>query len=358
MRNAAYLTLSRHHLYYFRYPIPDCLHPEGKASKFKLSLNTRCPREALQLSRTLANFAAGLIRHAMLVGMDYKEIREAFTRFYKERLVQDSANFDRIGPMPKSQLQAYASSAEFFQQALDEDDYSFVGTDTQVIEAGKQVGLTVSPADSEFEMFRSEYLRAALAYFAKVIKLQDSIPEYNFSDMPAAMPVKTGLGPKQVKLTNEIAAYIEEAVRLNNGLKSKGLEEKERHLGMLAEIVGEDASVGITSEMASDVKNILLSLPRHISYKPELAGLSLREIAKLESTHPTKIGNMLGLGTVKKMLTTYSTFFNWVKKRKRIDENVFADLNISLDIEDHRREAFTSEQIGRILNQVEAETPA
>jgi len=47
MMNPRYLTISHHNIYYFRFPIPNIFHPQNKNTDIKLSLNTRCPKEAL-----------------------------------------------------------------------------------------------------------------------------------------------------------------------------------------------------------------------------------------------------------------------------------------------------------------------
>ncbi|RJK96610.1 hypothetical protein D3P06_17520 [Paracoccus aestuarii] len=44
MRLAAYLSRSRHGVFYFRWPIPASLHPDQKRSHVLLSLRTRWPR--------------------------------------------------------------------------------------------------------------------------------------------------------------------------------------------------------------------------------------------------------------------------------------------------------------------------
>ena len=36
MYNASYLSLSRHNVYYFRFPIPAMFHPEGRATDLKV----------------------------------------------------------------------------------------------------------------------------------------------------------------------------------------------------------------------------------------------------------------------------------------------------------------------------------
>ncbi|WP_370515392.1 DUF6538 domain-containing protein [Paracoccus sp. S-4012] len=42
---AAYLSRSRHGIFYFRWPIPQHLHPTGKRGHVRHSLRTRCPAE-------------------------------------------------------------------------------------------------------------------------------------------------------------------------------------------------------------------------------------------------------------------------------------------------------------------------
>ncbi|SDX07786.1 hypothetical protein SAMN05444006_109180 [Allgaiera indica] len=54
MRLAAYLSTSRHGIFYFRYPLPADGHPSRKRAHIKVSLGTREPKDAQQLARLLA----------------------------------------------------------------------------------------------------------------------------------------------------------------------------------------------------------------------------------------------------------------------------------------------------------------
>ena len=74
MYNPSYLFLSRHNIYYFRYPIPCNLHPEGKRSDVKVSLETRNPDEALYISRILTSLGIEFFNSSMVVNMDYIDI--------------------------------------------------------------------------------------------------------------------------------------------------------------------------------------------------------------------------------------------------------------------------------------------
>ena len=50
MQLPSYLSLSRHNVYYFRFPLPKEIHPNHKSSHIRLSLSTSNEREALYTS--------------------------------------------------------------------------------------------------------------------------------------------------------------------------------------------------------------------------------------------------------------------------------------------------------------------
>lgn len=81
-----YLTLSRHGIYYLRWPLPKSLHRQGKAFDIKVSLRTRNQREALRLSRHLAYVAETLTLRAANFEMRYDEIRAVIKRHFKSLL--------------------------------------------------------------------------------------------------------------------------------------------------------------------------------------------------------------------------------------------------------------------------------
>ena len=75
MQNHAYLSKSRHDIYYFRWPIPRHLHPRSKATDIKVSLQTRTPQIALQRSRVLVCAGQSAMTTASVSAMRYDEIR-------------------------------------------------------------------------------------------------------------------------------------------------------------------------------------------------------------------------------------------------------------------------------------------
>jgi hypothetical protein len=76
MRLAAYLSASRHDIFYFRWPIPANLHPARKRTHVKVSLGTRSPVVARNLSRVLVIAGRSRVAQASVRVMRFDEIRE------------------------------------------------------------------------------------------------------------------------------------------------------------------------------------------------------------------------------------------------------------------------------------------
>jgi hypothetical protein len=118
-----YLTVSRHNVYYLRWPLPQSLHPLGKASDIKVSLRTRDQREALRLSRYLAYVAETLTTRAVTSEMRYDEIRTVITRHFKTLLDKKIEQIGAHGRLSKYDLSVLASSQAVAEMPVGEELY-------------------------------------------------------------------------------------------------------------------------------------------------------------------------------------------------------------------------------------------
>lgn len=116
-----YLTLSRHNVYYFRWPLSEGLRPLGMASDVKVSLGTRDRREALHLSRLLAYVARTLTSRAAASGMRYDEMRAVIRWHFKALLSQSKERIDAHGGLPPIKRMAL-ENAQSFAEAADGDE--------------------------------------------------------------------------------------------------------------------------------------------------------------------------------------------------------------------------------------------
>ena len=94
----AYLTRSRHSIFYFRWPLRPAADNEGRRC-IRLSLQTRCPREATTLARELAAFGTSLERTGELNTMRHDELRKVVHAAFKARLVKMLDGIGADGPM-------------------------------------------------------------------------------------------------------------------------------------------------------------------------------------------------------------------------------------------------------------------
>ena len=104
MRHAGYLSPSRHGIFYFRHPIPSHLHPYCLCTDVKLSLRTRCPKVAAQLSQVLLVAGQSLLAHPTVQAMNYKDIREHVQNHFRERLAVFKFQMTEDGPISNERV--------------------------------------------------------------------------------------------------------------------------------------------------------------------------------------------------------------------------------------------------------------
>ncbi len=73
MRNPTYLIRSRHHTFYFRYPLPDALRCSGRTPYVKLSLGTCEAKQARHLSSLLEYHATQAAHHPQMHTLPHGE---------------------------------------------------------------------------------------------------------------------------------------------------------------------------------------------------------------------------------------------------------------------------------------------
>ena len=95
MKLSAYLSPSRHGIYYFRWPLPNF--GLEKRSTVKISLRTRCPHQATDLARYLAAHGRLMKDSNTLAGLRQSEIREKVQTYLKSQLNKRLEWLDRRG---------------------------------------------------------------------------------------------------------------------------------------------------------------------------------------------------------------------------------------------------------------------
>lgn len=104
MFNPAYLMLSRHSVYYFRWPVPLQFSTDCKRLYVKLSLETKERKEALYLARLLEYPISMHIKQGGLRYMDASEIKESVRSFCQNMLEVKKRNIRENGALSAKSL--------------------------------------------------------------------------------------------------------------------------------------------------------------------------------------------------------------------------------------------------------------
>ncbi len=355
MYNPHYLTLSRHNIYYLRFPLPPALHPQGLDREIRLSLRTREPKEALRISRSLLNLGANLTSNPVMALMDFQEIRDVLIDHFKIERERVKERINKFGPLQAHEQQAYSNKQNNAITALANNDHTLLGTDQELQSIIELQALPIKTGSKDYTVLRNEYLKAARDSSRDILKLNSKYDGYEFTTDPRFIDIrKAEKKARKTKLADIINNYVTEKKRLKQWT-TKSAAGFRKQFDLLLEYVGSDASVHISASVANDVKTMLMQLPKQARTKPALKHLSLQDILALPENHPIKADNLMEPANIHKYISAYSSFFDWAVKRKDTDENNFKGINVRIDKQEQKRDAFTSEQMTAIYKAVQKE---
>ncbi|MDK3075698.1 hypothetical protein QO034_21765 [Sedimentitalea sp. JM2-8] len=132
MHLASYPSISRHGIFYFRFPLPVDRHPALKRSHIKVSLGTRDPRIAKSLARLLTIAGQSIVTRPMVRAMRYDEIREHVRDHFGQLLVQFRERSASNGPVNGLDMDALWAA-----QGLSDDDARLPYTRGHLSRSGK-----------------------------------------------------------------------------------------------------------------------------------------------------------------------------------------------------------------------------
>ncbi len=347
-----YLTVSRHSVFYLRWPLPQSLHPQGKASDVKVSLRTRDRREALRLSQHLGYIAETLTSRAVTSKMRYDEMRAVIKRHFKSLLDKKKEEIDANGRLGAYDLSVLASS-----QSLAE---AHVGDWLAVMPEGQDgalggfqalYGITLDRGSGEYRMLAEEFQRGYRDFIKAVIRYDRSLEGYAF-DADVAQNLTGPASPADdvaaTPLSKMAERYLEEG-ELGNQWAAKTLGEKREQFALLFEIIGPDIDVRvITPATARKVKEIIMQYPKNRNKDVRTRGLPLDDALAVEGVQT------LSVKTINTYLAAYGALFKWGKRNGYVEENVFAEMAVRDKRKQGKgeRQAFSPKHCQKMLDEL------
>ncbi len=278
MHNPTYLIRSRHNIYYFRCPLPDILHEQGRTKYFKISLRTRDPKEALHLANCFAYHIENILMRYSVANMDHAEIILILKDYFYELLDEKRAEIRRDGPcydevenLKKLSKQAEKAISEARNNILPDEDIS-----ERLQPIIDRFGLDLSPDD--YETLSSRYKYALRGYCDKLIAHNENEIAFTFSTRPDLLALRRAQS-REAKPENALGHVIDEYIadmKKSNVWEARTEDERRSCLMLLVEILGDKHNMpDIGKEQARRVKEVLRDLPTNRQTREETRNLPL-----------------------------------------------------------------------------------
>lgn len=348
MHNPAYLMLSRHNIYYFRWPFPATANTAGKPQHLKMSLRTREPREALHLARVLEYHASLIFRKYGPGIMNNEAIKAATKEYLQGVLEKRKQDIRKNGPFDAGRIKDYERAiddAAFWLETVKDGDGDTLNDDDNMAEVIASLNLGINKGSEAYRKVQENYYRALPALYGEILRFSREQETFDFS--PARQ--ETGEGDRKAAPSHALDGIIQMFIAAN--LADEAWEfntEKERraHLALLQDILGAQFNIAdMDAEKARYVRDIINALPKNRNKNPKTRGKPLMEQVKVTGV------NTLGPATIEKYLTCYSNLFGWCVNEGYISRNYFEKLkgrgNSKKD--GVKRIAFTPDQIETML---------
>lgn len=349
MRLAAYLSQSRHGVYYFRWPIPAWLHPCRKRTHVRLSLRTRCPATARRLSRALALAGQSRIEASCAQAMKYADIRQHVLDHFREMLERFKDGVNDSGPIGPGRYAALETT----QGLADSDLHTWArlihpdGPDGLVSAFCAARGIPAADLSAQHQAWLLDALRKGHHAYAKAaLGHVDALERFDLDVMP-----DTGAGAgandpassePQLSYHEVVDLYFAEVAR-SGGVAAKTDGDKRAALNLLAEITGGKPVAAITKADAQQAKQVLMQYPRDRHKHRSTRGKALCDVLDL-ADRPR-----IAAKTVNGYLSNMETFMGWAVRNGHADANHFAGMQVKTKrAKADQRDPFTNAQLAQL----------
>lgn len=355
--NPSYLIKSRHDIYYFRYPLP--IKAEGATKRISVSLGTRCPREALRLANALEYYSTNLIQALDLEQMNYEDVMSIFKDYYADVLERSKSRIDKDGPLPKPNIENIHTELSRIEELIDndcDDITELYGLDEEPEEKNVHKGLQpimerfdlhYKVGSKEYDMMKSAYKFARRNHFKDLLTYNAQATDYSLLE---AQTVNANSAPKpQNKLANVLQGYLKE---LKPTISARSYKDQADCLHYLVDYFGADYPImRLGIQEVQDIKAKLQVTPTGRNKGAKTKGKPLLEQIEIAEQEAL---NKLSTTSVNKYLGYFSSLFDWAKRNRLVETNVFDGIRIKNNKRDNRRKMFNKDEIARILEELNA----
>lgn len=338
MKLSAYLSPSRHGIYYFRWPIPA--YDGCKRQTLKLSLKTRCPDRAGDLARYLASCGKLLKGNKVLASLRRDELKAKVRYFFQGQLEQ------YLDMLNRKELSQNALT-DIKEEMLDHQSFLDIGSTypqwLPIERFKKQSGISDAEwvisqplATNELRRGRRDLLKAVL----EAVEHLDGYSLGNDTENASKASQGTSIAIQQA-LDDFMAEY-------SQGRSSEMWKKMLSYLTVAIEHFGTQYPMNdITQHDATELKKIVQALPLNRNTKPETKGLPLHEAICVDGLP------IISIKTQNAYIDAFKKFWDWSHRHGYVTEPLFVGMKIDqARSKEKPRKPFTSEHTQRLYDEL------
>ncbi len=317
MKLSAYLSLSRHGVFYFRWPLPrtdrDC------RPMIRISLKTRCPDRAGTLARYLASCGEITRGNKDLARIRQDKLREMVREFFQAQLDQYLEWINNRGLSPRAREDARCEMLDH-QDHLDSQRLTDMYLPIERFKS--KMGITDEEWFDSLPNALTELRKGRRDMLQSVLEAVERLDRYSYGEQPAPpFPVPSAPPvPASAKLASAIDDFMAEHSRQ---WPEKTTQQMRAYLDILIEHFGPDRELGrITRQDASDMKKVLQSLPASRNTKPELKSLPLAEVVKATGH------KLISPKTINAHIDAFRRLFDWAERHGHSPHKLFEGMKV------------------------------
>jgi hypothetical protein len=271
MRSATYLSLSRHGIFYFRWPIPKGFHSSQKAAHVRLSLGTRLPKVAEQLSRILIVSGQAILGRPTVQAMRYDEMRQhvethfrAVLQKHKDRLISDGdGSGQRVDALRRS---LSLVEDDLWRELADQPDEQ--GHDL-LSQFKARAGIGPLAAEQD-ELLLQEYRKGYRSFLQAALEQHTTFEQYALKDNSVATSSIHSVSEAGDVVADAVPYSVAVQEYLSEGQRgelwaAKTISEKRDALDLLGMITDNKPMAHLTKADARKAKEVVTRLPKNRS---------------------------------------------------------------------------------------------
>lgn len=345
MKLHAYLSKSRHGIFYFRWPLPQSGHQTSRKT-LRISLGTRCPAEACKLARHLGSCGQAIEQQLRVKHMDHAKLRAAVTDYFREQLQRGKARRNRIGPFTPDEWDKLKFSLELLEEGNSEY-WHLLGRDhaqENLDDFFTASGLPRHEYASHTPQVLNEIRLGRIGVHKAILDYMAGLEAYDFSEaqggaLAAVQPISPTSDHQNEKgtqkpLNQASGPTLSEMFAARQAEANRSVEWSAKleadysvWVGLFLELTGDRPFANYRKADARAFKEVLQELPANRTKYPETNGLGPREAVQAGKQNGLDV---ISTSTVNKGLGRLQAIWKWADKQLDDDlPDIFGPMKVA-----------------------------